>query len=303
MEVDMKTYIGVDLGGSNVRAAIVNEQGEVLHVAKQASDGMAGPEVVLKNVFDCIKSLPGWDLCSGIGLGVPGPVDTINGVMTMSTNLLGFTDFPMKATVEKELNMPAFLDNDANVAGLAEALQGAGKGLPIVYYVTISTGIGGALIVNGRVVSGNKGYAGEIGNIIVDRHRKPNFGLNVGALEAEAGGRSLTLKAKAVFGNHIEHAGDIFELVRQHNHEAEEMIELFTEDFAVGLSAIAHVVDPTCFVIGGGMLKSKDVWLEKFKEKFYARIHQGMRTTQIKLAQLEEPGLVGAAMLPVSHGV
>jgi len=299
----MKTYIGVDLGGTNVRAAIVDATGQVLHVAKRPSDGLAGPEVVINNVLSCIKSLPDWQNCAGIGLGVPGPVDTVNGIMTMSTNLQGFTNYPLKAVMEKALNMPAFLDNDANVAGLAEALAGAGKDMAIVYYVTISTGIGGALIINGKVVSGNQGYAGEIGNIIVDRYRKPNFGLNVGALEAEAGGRSLTMKAKEIFGNHIEHAGEIFELVRQGNQQAIDMIELFTEDFAVGLSTIAHVVDPSCFVIGGGMLKSKDVWLDKFKEKFYARIHKGMRTTEIRLAQLEEPGLVGAAMLPVSHGI
>lgn len=300
----MKYYLGVDLGGTNARVAKVDEDGNICAMVKSPSDGMAGVDEVLKTVFNLIKSIPDWDKCEGIGVGVPGPVQTDTGTMTISTNLKGFAGLPLKKILEDELKIPAYIDNDANVAGLAEAVVGAGKGDPIVYYATISTGIGGALVVNGKVVSGYKGFAGEIGNIIVDRNRPDrNLGLNKGALEPEAGGRALTLRAQEIWGeDKIKHAGDFFQLVVDKDPKAMEMLETFTEDLAIIFAAIAHVVDPRCFILGGGMLKSKDVWLEKFKEKFYSRLHAGMRETEIRLVKLEEPGLVGAAMLPRSFG-
>ena len=300
----MKYYLGLDLGGTNCRVAKVNQNGEIVALKKREVDGMAGPEVVLPAIYDLIKEIPQWQECCGIGCGVPGPVQTDIGVMSMSVNLKGFTDFPLKATMEKELGLPVYVDNDANVAGLAEALVGAGKGKPIVYFATISTGIGGALIVNGQVVSGYKGYAGEIGNIIVDPSR-PDRGLghNCGAMEAEAGGRATTLRAQSIFGeDKIKNAGDLFDLAKAGDPKAIEMVDTMTDDLATGFSAIAHVCDPYVFVVSGGLLKSKDVWFEDFKRKFYAKIHPGMRETEIVLAQLAEPGLVGAAMLPVSFG-
>lgn len=300
----MKHYLGIDLGGTNVRVAKVDELGNISCMEKAASDGMAGPDTVLKIVFNLIRTIPEWDKCEGIGVGVPGPVQTATGIMTISTNLKDFAGLPLKKIFEDELKLPTFVDNDANVAGLAEALVGAGKNEPIVYYATISTGIGGALVVNGQVVSGKRGFAGEIANIIIDRNRPDRqLGLNKGAMEAEVGGRALTLKAQEIWGtDKIQNAGDFFNLVKQNDEKALEMLEVFTEDLAIGFAAIDHVCDPNCFVLGGGMLKSQGVWLEKFKEKFYQRLHAGMRTTEIRLAELEEPGLIGAAMLPISFG-
>ena len=167
----MKTVIGIDLGGTNVRVAKITENGEVLQELKSPSYGMEGPEKVTSNIIDLVKQIEDYKSCVGIGVGVPGPVDTVNRVMKLSSNLKGFTDYPLAKIMEEELGLPTYLDNDANVAGLAEARVGAGKGLPIVYYVTISTGIGGALVVDGKLVSGGRGHAGEIGNIIVNIHK------------------------------------------------------------------------------------------------------------------------------------
>ena len=165
----MSTYIGIDLGGTNVRVSKVDEKGNILQTVKSNSYGDQGPEVVMPNLKNLIRQIDDYQLCEGIGMGVPGPVDTIRKVMTLSSNLPGFTEYPIAKELEDEFNMPVYVDNDANVAGLAEALVGAGKLQPIVYYVTISTGIGGALVVNGRVVSGKSGYAGEVGNLVVDK--------------------------------------------------------------------------------------------------------------------------------------
>lgn len=299
----MKTIIGIDLGGTNVRVAKITEGGEVLQEIKSPSYGMEGPEKVTANIIDLVKQIDDYQSCVGIGIGVPGPVDTVNRVMKLSSNLKGFVDYPLAQKLEEATGLPTFMDNDANVAGLAEARVGAGKGLPIVYYVTISTGIGGALIVDGKVISGRRGYAGEIGNLIIDPYREPFNNLNAGASESEASGRALTRKGQAVFGeDKIRHAGDVFELYDKKDPEAMKLVDQMTTDLAVLFSHISLITDPHMFVIGGGMMKSKEYWWDTMIEKFQQRVHGGMRDVVFAEAQLDEPGIVGAAMLPISHG-
>lgn len=299
----MKTIIGIDLGGTNLRVAKITEGGEVLQEIKSPSYGMEGPEKVTANIIDLVKQIDDYQSCVGIGIGVPGPVDTVNRVMKLSSNLKGFVDYPLAQKLEEATGLPTFMDNDANVAGLAEARVGAGKGLPIVYYVTISTGIGGALIVDGKVISGRRGYAGEIGNLIIDPYREPFNNLNAGASESEASGRALTRKGQAVFGeDKIRHAGDVFELYDKKDTEAVKLVDQMTTDLAVLFSHISLITDPHMFVIGGGMMKSKEYWWDTMIEKFQQRVHGGMRDVVFAEAQLDESGIVGAAMLPISHG-
>lgn len=299
----MKTVIGIDLGGTQVRVAKLTEDGTILQELKSPSYGMEGPEKVVSNIIGLIEQIEGYKSCSGIGIGVPGPVDVIEKVMKLSSNLKGFTDFPMAKQIEEATGLMTFIDNDANCAGLAEALIGAGKGKPLVYYVTISTGIGGAFIANGKLISGKSGYAGEVGNLIVDKNREPNNGLNPGAVESEAGGRSLIRKGQALFGNHIESAKDIFDLYEEQNPKAVELVEQMTEDLAIMFSQIAHITDPHVFVLGGGVMKAKALWLDKMIEKFKGYVHPGMRDVIFVEAELAEPGVLGAAMLPISNGV
>ena len=297
----MKTYIGIDLGGTNIRVAKITEDGQVLQELKSPSYALEGPKKVMDNMKSMIRQIEGLNECEGIGVGVPGPVDTIEGKMLMATNLPGFEMYPLAQELKEEFGMPAFVDNDANVAGLAEALVGAGKGLPVVYYVTISTGIGGALVVDGKVVSGAHGHAGEIGNIVIDRNREKINNLNVGAVENEASGTAVTRKGKAVLGEGIEHAGHVFDLAVKGNADAMKIVDDMAYDLAMMFSAIAHVTNPYVFVLGGGMMKSKDIFLNKVIENYNSLVHPPMRATQFKVAELEEPGIIGAAMLPISH--
>lgn len=298
----MNTYIGIDLGGTNVRVAKITRDGHILEELKSPSYALEGPSKVMDNLLRLIKEIPGYEDCKGIGVGVPGPVDTIRGEMIMATNLPGFERFPIAKILSDEFNMPAYVDNDANVAGLAEALVGAGKGKPIVYYITHSTGIGGALIVNGQVVSGKNGHAGEIANIIIDRNRKKYNHLNAGAVENEASGTAMVKKAKEVINDKITSAGEIFSLAKEGNQVALKIIDEMSYDFASMMSAIAHVVDPYMFVIGGGVTKSKDSYFDLMKKYFYSMVHIGMQTIEIETAILSEPGIIGAAMLPISQG-
>lgn len=298
----MKTYIGVDLGGTNVRVAKVDESGNILQLVKQPTEVDKGRESVVEKIISMIESIDGHEDCIGIGMGVPGPVDTKNGVMILATNLPGFQGFAFAKIISDHFKKPTFLDNDVNVAGMGEALLGAGKGKDIVYYVTISTGIGGALVVNEKVIAGKNGHAGEIANLIIDRNRNKVNYLNVGAVENEASGTAITKKGKAIFGEDvIQHAGDVFDLARKGNEQALQLCDEMAYDLAVMFSQIAHVVDPEIFVVGGGVMKGKDVFFDKMESYYRDLIHQGMQTVEFVEAELEEPGIIGAAMLPKAY--
>jgi len=300
----MKTYIGIDLGGTNVRVAKISEEGKVISQVKGPSYGQEGPAKVMANIKEMIREIPNWKECSGIGVGVPGPVDTKAGAMVLSTNLPGFTGYPLADELTKEFGMPAFLDNDANVAGLAEAVVGAGKGLSTVFYVTISTGIGGVLVVDGKTVSGKHGFGGEIANIIIDRNREKINYLNIGAIENEASGTAITRKGKeALPEEDIKHAGNVFDLADAGNEKAKEIIDGMKKDLGQLFATIACVCDPDMFIIGGGMMKSADKLLPGVIENYKAMSHTADHDTPFVVAGLEEPGIVGAAMLPRSRGI
>ena len=296
----MKTYIGVDLGGTNVRAAIVDEEGNVLVQKKSPSYAQEGKEKVMNTIINLIKSLPDYELCSGIGVGVPGPCDEKTGSMVLATNLPGFEGYSIANKLEETFHMPSFIDNDANVAALAEALVGAGKGKKVVYYVTLSTGIGGGLVINGECISGKHGFTGEIANIIIDRNRSKVNYLAVGAIENEASGIAITRKANEKASKKYKHAGEVFEDAHNGNPVAKEIVDNVVRDLAQLFATIACVCDPDIFILGGGMMQSSDLFLPSVIEKFKEISHTQLHDDEFVLASLEEPGVIGAAMLPKS---
>lgn len=304
----MKYYIGIDLGGTNVRTLLVDETGKTYSEVKDSTERENGPDYVCAKIIRQISSLDtsvcgGLNGVEGIGIGVPGPVDVVNGTMIMATNLPGFENYPICEKLADKFNLPVFIDNDANVAGLAEAILGAGKEYPTCYYVTISTGIGGAFIVGGKLVSGGRGHAGEIGNIIVKNNGYKFGALNPGAAEGETSGTAITRKGKALLGDDkVAHAGDVFRLASEGNLKAQSIVDECISELATMFANIAHTVDPHCFVLGGGVMKSKDYFLDQLVEQFNSKIHVGMRGHIPMLqAKLEDCGAIGAAMLPMSR--
>ena len=187
-------------------------------------------------------------------MGIPGPIDTKKGKIIVSTNLPKLIGFPIAESFGKHFGKPTFMDNDVKVAALGEAVLGGGKDYPIVYYVTISTGIGGALVIDQKVISGQNGHAGEIGNICIDRNREKYNILNVGAVENEASGTAITRKGREVFGDQIAHTGDVFDLARSGDEKALKIVDDMAYDLAMMFSAIGHIIDPHVFLlIGGGV--------------------------------------------------
>ena len=294
----MNNYIGIDLGGTNVRVAKIDDKGTIIQQLKSVSYAKQGREAVLSNVLRMVKAIDDYKECEGIGFAVPGPV--VDDVIKMSTNLPGFTDYPLGKEFSKLTGIPVFVENDANAAGLAEALVGAGKGRRFVYYITHSTGIGGAMVIDGKVISGAHGFAGEIGNIIVDPNGSSPNHLNKGAVENLASGLVLSVKAKELYG--VEDASVIFEKYRLKDENAITIVDSMCKDLAIAMSAIGHVLDPDCFIIGGGVSNASDDYFPLLEKYYKARVHQGlMQECEILKASLKEPGIVGAAMLVKSR--
>ena len=294
----MKYYIGIDLGGTNVRVAKMDEDGNIVQDVIKPSHGLEGPrELIRDTIFSCLDEIKDLDKCEGIGIGAPGPIDTKRKLMSVSSNLVGFKEYPIADMIEEKYKLPCFIDNDANVAGLAEALVGSGKGYPIVYYLTHSTGIGGALIINGKVVSGRLGFAGEVGNIIIDRNYPKINHLNAGASECLASGTAIGRRAREIFKDEKMGASDVFRLAKEGNTDAVKLVDDVTRDFAQLLSSISHIVDPHCFVIGGGVSKASDYYFPILKKYYNSMVHEGMRDVPILKTTLKEPGVLGAALL------
>ena len=297
----MNTYIGIDIGGTNIRVAKVQENGEILQRIDMITDTTIGAENVFNEIIKSIKNIDGYQDCKGIGVGVPGPVDPIKGILKMATNLPGFENYPIIDKIKSEINLPVFLGNDANVAGLGEAVVGAGEKDDIVFYMTVSTGIGGALIINNKLITGASGNTGEVGNIVVRENAPKINDLNNGAVENEASGTAIVRIAKEEFGDKIKHAGNLFELAESGDEKAKEIVESTINKLALAMSAVAHVVDPNVFVLGGGVMKSHKYFLDSLRGKLKERLHPSMRGVRVELAKLDEPGIIGAAMLPMSN--
>ena len=296
----MRTFIAVDLGGTNIRAALVDEDGKILDVKKDATEATLGKEHVMEKMEKLIASLNGYESAEGIGLGIPGPTDTVNGKIIISNNLPDLVAYPIADRIRKHFNKPTFMANDVKVAGLAEALLGEGRGKNNLYYLTISTGVAGAMILDGKVLSGFHGHGGEIGNAIIDPHRESIGGLNKGAAESWVSGPALVREASKACAREFAHAGEVFEIAKS-DERARAVVERFKDDLAVLLANVCFVCDPERILIQGGVMKSSKDFLKDVEKRMHELLFPGMRETTLASATIDEPGLVGAAMLAKSQ--
>lgn len=295
----MKYYLGIDLGGTNVRVAKVDEEGNVLNDIISPSHGLEGPDVIVNNIISIIEQFDLSDV-KGIGLAIPGPVDAERNVISQSTNIPGCEDYPFADIIQNKFNIPVVLDNDANAAGLAEAMFGAGKDYKSVYYITHSTGIGGALIIDKHLINGHKGYAGEVANIIVDAGaERPNrySHLNAGSVESVASGTAIGMQGEKAIGPDASNAKEVFAFARKGDERALKIVDDAVFHLSIMLGAISCVCAPDCFVIGGGCSKDQDVYFDKVRYHFHSLVHKHLQDVPVIPAELKEPGVVGAAML------
>ena len=292
----MKYALGIDVGGTNIRIALVDENGNILKVHKEATnhDKTKG---LINQIINLISNFKRDVQSEGIGIGVPGPV-TSDGTVIYLPNLDIADSFNLKKEIEDALHIKTFIGNDANVAGLAEAIVGNGKGYNTVQYLTLSTGIGGGLIIDHKIITGANGFAQEVGSMVIKKGgRAPSIYKPKGCIEGLASGTSIVAIAKEA-GLNVNHAGEVFALSKT-NEVAKEIIAEVVDNLAAFIGSIVAYMDPDIFVIGGGIMKSKDYFFNDLILKVNDYVHANL-ANKIKIVPAkydQDCGIIGAAML------
>lgn len=283
--------IGVDLGGTQTRVAAIDQE----TVVKQLSfptHPSAGPANAINQLKCAIQLFKQEFDITRIGIAAPGPLDAKTGCLLSPPNLPGWTRVNLTAPLHSAFDVPVSLENDANAAAFGEALFGAGKNFSSVYYVTVSTGIGGGYVYEKQLIRGANGCAGEIGNTIIEFSGSPHPVLNTGSLEGLASGTALQLRARE------KQTSSIVTLL-----EDPEERTRFIAYLATGLANIIHTVDPDVIVIGGGVTGSADLYWEQLLAAIKERVYPSLRPNiNIRLATLQgHAGVIGAAHLKGFH--
>lgn len=292
----MKTYIGIDLGGTNLRVGLFDEKINLLDVIKFSTEVEKGSDQIIDKIVQGVNKLKREDT-KGLCFCVPGQVDIDKNEIVMLTNL-DMNNVKIGDIIQERCQLKTVLNNDANLAGLAESTLGAAKREALVYYITWSTGIGGALIIDNKLINGKNMCSGEIGNLIIhSNHEYKHSFMNKGGLEGLASGSAL--KRYAVENNFLGVA-ELIEAYKKNNEKAVEIIEFVTDCFARAIAMIAQVVEVDVFVIGGGVtIKSGEVLLPLVSKKVDKYLMPMMKGSIIlKVAELgDEAGIYGAAYL------
>lgn len=295
----MKYSIGIDIGGTNIRIAIVNEKGEIIKVIKEPTNKSNGKDSLLLqivNLYHQIIENESYKIV-GIGIGVPGPINPKDGSVYVIPNL-NITDIPLKQFVEEKTKLPVYVGNDANVAGLAEATVGNGKDYKVVQYLTLSTGIGGGLVINKEMVTGHYGFAQEVGSMVIKRgDRRPSIFKAFGCIEGIASG-SMLVTIAAEKGLKVNHAGEIFELADKNNDIALNLKKEWIENMAAFIGSIVAYMEPDIFVLGGGLMKSSKYFLDELIKKVDDYVFEYLKG-KIKIVAAkydQDAGIIGAAM-------
>lgn len=306
-----KTVFGVDLGGTTVKLGYFDMDGNVLDkweipTRKEDSGSLILPDIA-KTILDKMaeKGLTKEEV-AGVGIGVPGPVND-EGVIFMAANL-GWGIMNINEELSALTGLPVKAGNDANVAALGEMWKGGGQGHKNLVAVTLGTGVGGGIIVNGQLLAGATGAGGEIGHIHVEDAETEVCGCgNKGCLEQYASATGVVRLAnralKASDRDSVLRTGEVsaktvFDAVKAGDALAIEIAERFGEYLGKGLAAIAGVVNPEIFVIGGGVSKAGPVLLDYIKKYYTPYVFHGSRNVLFALATLgNDAGIYGAAKL------
>ena len=308
----MKYCFGVDLGGTTVKMGLFSEEGEVLDKWEIKTRTEDGGKAILPDIASSVqgkiaeKKLDIHDIL-GVGIGIPGPVDA-EGVVPGTANL-GWGHKEVKKELQELLNgLRVEAGNDANVAAMGEMWLGAGKGNKNVVMATLGTGVGGGIIVNGRMLVGETGAGGEIGHICVNRQEKEVCGCGLyGCLEQYAsatGIRRLALRrlakddAPTILRSQHVSAKTVFDAVKEGDKVAIQIAEEFGRYLGEGLATVAAVANPGVIVIGGGVSKAGEILLPFVEGPFREKAFFADKDTRIVLAQLgNDAGICGAARM------
>lgn len=310
-------YIGVDLGGTNIAAGLVDEKGNILNKYETPTLANRHYSEILKDMADLIlrliknSNLKIEDIAA-IGIGSPGVADNNEGKIIFANNL-NWRHVPVKQELQKHINLPVLIDNDATVAGLAEAVCGACRGYDNSVTITLGTGVGGGIIINGKPFSGSHGVGSEIGHLIVhvgginctcgnfgclERYASATALIEEGKKAAEKNPASLIAKKAEGDLNKIT-AKVVIDSAKEGDKDALEIFDNYIYYLAMGIISIINFIDPAIIAIGGGVSKAGEFLLNAVRKKVEEHIfYKDLPHCEIRLAQLgNDAGIIGAAML------
>ena len=306
---------GVDIGGTTVKLGLFDENAKVLDkweipTRKENAGAEILPDVAKSILAKMEEKGIAVSEVKGIGMGAPGAVDE-NGTMVGGAVNLGWGVLNIPEIMHQFIDVPVKANNDANVAALGEMWQGGGKGFSDMVAVTLGTGVGGGIIIGGKIVTGANGAGGEIGHIHIEDHETESCGCKKkGCLEQYASATGIVRLAKRRLAEDGEasvlregeiSAKTVFDAVKAGDKVAIEIAERFGDYLGRGLAAVACVVNPEAFVIGGGVSKAGDILLSFVEPAFKKYVFYPCAGVQFKLATLgNDAGIFGAAALILS---
>lgn len=310
-------YVGVDLGGTNIAAAIINDKYEILGKGSLPTNCPRSADEIAKDIAKTIeiaaeKAGVSMDEIENIGIGSPGAVDSENGVIVFAGNL-DFNNVPLAELVEKYTGKKCFVENDANAAAYGELIAGAGRGSENFVAVTLGTGVGGGVIIDGKIFSGWNSFGAEIGHNILIMNGEPCTCGRNGCWEAYASATALIRQTKRAMeadkdSKMWELTGSIdkvngrtaFDAMRAGDETAKKVCDQYIEYVACGVVDIINTFQPELVCIGGGISNEKETLrapIEEYADKYrYGK--NAKKKTQIKIAELgNDAGIIGAAFL------
>ncbi len=307
--------VGADLGGTQIRACLADAGGNILREARQPTLAQEGVQPVLgriKHTLHQVMDSVAREGVLGIGMGSPGPLDPVAGIVVEAANLPGWKNVPLRDILMGEFHLPVWVNNDANVAALAEHRFGAGRGYSDLVYLTISTGIGGGFICGGKLLLGVHGFAGEPGHITIEPNGpRCNCG-NIGCLEVLAAGPAIARRAAELV--RAGQPSSLAPLLQTKDELTAEMVGKAAQQgdavalqavqraacyLGIGVLNLIHLFDPAVVILGGGVSKLGDLLFQPVQELVHQRgITSQQRETPIVPAALgDHVGLLGGVAL------
>ena len=312
--MDKKYVVGVDLGGTKIYTALVDLEGKIIKEKVVETLAAEGEEAVLariKNTIDYVIEGTDIDLIKAIGIGSPGPLDAKKGIIVETPNL-PFKNFELVKNIKEKYQLPTYLDNDANAATLGEFMFGAGKGTENMIYMTVSTGIGGGAILNGKIYRGSTGNALEVGHTTIVKDGARCGCGNIGCAEAMASGTAIGKRAKEAVATNVETAlknyvnvtsKEVFIEAAKGDIVAKEILTNCLSYLGIAVSNVISSFDPEKVVIGGGVINGGDIVLESVK----AEVSKRCMKTYVDFCSIEkaklggQAGVLGAAALAITE--
>ncbi|RMH72992.1 MAG: ROK family protein [Gemmatimonadetes bacterium] len=312
----MKPYLGIDVGGTFIKVGLVSDTGTLLHHEKVPTEAQRGGAAILDNIVEGAKRCVAhaqmdWDEIAGAGVGVPGLLDAASGIVRQAPNLPDWDNLPVRDRLTEKLGIPVQVENDANAAAFGEWWVGAGQGVDHLIGLTLGTGVGGGLILNGKIYHGAIGAAAELGHMTIDPyHPYVKEGIR-GSLEALASG--LAIVKFATEGLKSEDADILLQMVKENDNEITPYIvykaaqagdslsaHIYHEVgtfLGIGIANLIHIFNPQMVVIAGGIAAAYDLFAPPMMKQITERTFETSRQcVQIAKAQLGEfAGLIGAA--------